>query len=202
MTKKTIYGGVIILGVFTVLVAVGIFLMQRYNGIANAEAKVNEQAAAIDATVSDQKEQAKKLLEATSKLKGTKEYSELNVFTTMSLATLPTQFFKDEAAFQKHLQAYATLVSNDAELSKNDTVTNILGQIQGDEADLRNEKIAYNAAVSAYNTKRNARPQFYGQLLGFTTYETFANIPAPLDAAPDQNTNDNQNQNPDVNSFN
>lgn len=200
MTKRTINGGFIILLVFTVLVAVGIFLMQRYNGIANSEAKVLERAAAIDATVSDQEAQAKKLLEATRVLKDTKEYSELSVFTTMSLVTYSPQFMKDEATFQKHLQAYTTLVSNDGELSKNDAVTNILGQIQGDEADLRNEKVAYNAAVKAYDAKRNARPRFYGELLGFTAYDTFTTISAPLDATPDQNTEENQN--PDINSFN
>lgn len=202
MTKRTINGGFIILLIFTVLVAVGIFLMQRYNGIANAEAAILASVNIIDKTVEDQKSQTSRLLESTESLKDTTEYSNLSI-KKVSLQKAPESFFKDDASFQKNLSAYLDAVAKNTELSKDDTVSSILGQIQGDAADLRSEKLAYNAAIDAYNKKKNARPRFYGQLLGFTDYQKFSNIPTPLDATSPNDTNtEDQNQNPDINSFN
>lgn len=201
MTRKTIYGGLIILIVFTALVAVGIFLMQRYNGIANAEGKIQEIITNIDSTSKNQKSGTEKLLTATESLKDTTEYT--NVATKeVSLETNPTAFFKDDSTFQKNLSVYLDTVATNETLSKDSNVSTLLGQIQSDQADLRNQKSAYNSAVDTYNTKRNARPQFFGQLLGFVEYQKFSNVTAPLDATPDQNETDEENQTPDSNSFN
>lgn len=203
MTKKTIYGGLIFLSIFTLLVVAGIFLMQRYNGIANTENKLKEQVALVDTTVSDQKSQTKKLLEATKKLEGATEYKNLSI-ENVSLEKAPDKFFKDDVSFQKNLSAYLDLLSHDADLAKDETATGLLGQVQSDAGDLRDEKAAYNSFVDLYNKKRNAHPQFFSQLLGFPEYKKFTNISAPLDATPDSTTpsEPSQNQNNDINSFN
>lgn len=203
MTKKTIYGGLIFLSIFTLLVVAGIFLMQRYNGIANTENKLKEQVVLVDATVTDQKAQTKKLLEATKKLEDTTEYKNLAI-ENVSLGKTPDKFFKDDVSFQKNLLAYLDLISHDADLAKDESVAALLGQVQSDAGDLRDEKASYNSFVDIYNKKRNARPQFFSQLLGFIEYKKFTNISTPMDATPDSTTpsEPSQNQNNDINSFN
>ncbi len=196
MTKKTVIWGAVVLIVFTLVVAVGIFLMQRYNGIANAEGKVKEGTALIDATEKDQRTLAKDLLAHTQNFKDRKEYDAL-------ASDSKKDDRADEADFQDGLATYVDLVASDSVYSKDDNITKTLGNLQADLVSLRSQKLAYNSAVDLYNKKRNQHPQFFGDLLGFPNYEKFANIPSPLDTTPASGTPDtNTNATPDENSFN
>lgn len=172
--------------------------MQRYNGIANAEGKIQEQFAVIDTTVQDERAQVDKLLDASRDLQLKVEYIKLSTKHVSSSVSLQN-FFKDDESFQKNLLAYLDLLSMNSTLSRDEKVTAVLGQIQSDQVDLRSQKLAYNAAVDAYNNKRNKFPQFFADWLGFKDYPKFTNISAPLDST---STPEEQDQNPDINSFN
>jgi hypothetical protein len=173
MKKKTVWIGLVIIVVLTIVLGAGIFLLDRYNALNNARLAAFDAADNVDTLFASKQKYAQKLVDATPALNSSDAYKNLN-FATASLKKSPINFLKVEENFAAQLNEYKdTINTNATEKAKGD-VAQLLGQLGGVENDLADAKQAYNQSVSRFETEREQHPQFVATLFGFNELPQFA----------------------------
>lgn len=176
MKKKTVWIGVVIVALLTLLLAAGIFLMDRYNGLNNARAQMEDAQEAARASFLNKIDLAQQLVEATPTLKNAKAYDKMEAILTSgksSLTKKPADLFRLEADFNKQVNDYVDTINEDATLKQKTEVTSVLGELSGNDESLNEAKTEYNALVQAYEKKRMAHPRFVADFLGFSGAQSF-----------------------------
>jgi len=198
MKKTHFYGGIGILITISVVLAVGVFFIGRFNGLSTARIDVTEAIDVVDEAATDQRDLVEELLAETEAALGEEaSYQNIDV-KNYSFKENPDRFSVNDTRFQKTVTAFVGDIGQ-TDQAEEEKVQELIGSVNDASQTLLEAKKAYNTAVEEYKEKRKKRPQSVASMLGFTTYIIFTDLESE---EGEFETETEKEEDADINSFN
>lgn len=180
MTKKHLYGGAALLVVLTLIVLTGVFVLQRYQNLQLARYAVEDKAVQIQAIGEEQEDFSDALQDLLND--DSKNLCSNLESLSKDIVEENATYIKSEKRYQKDLEECIDDVAGQDVFIDQAQAEEVIGKMQGAKGRLDATKKLYNDAVDAYEDEKDEAPQFLADLLGFSSFETFSNIPKPIES--------------------